>query len=104
MELKEYLSERKYNPSLIDASIRRARAIPRLQALKQVAQPSPNRRPVFAVTYDPRLPDLQAMQRKHWRTMTQDAYLKSVFPEPPLVAFRRQKKHLRFFNQSQITI
>ena len=67
MELEEYLIERKYKPSLIDGSIARARAraIPRLQALKQVAQPSTNRRPVFAVTYDPRLPDLQTRDGRY---------------------------------------
>ena len=31
------------------------------------------------------------MQRRHWRSMTiQDEYLESVFPDPPLVAFKRQ--------------
>jgi hypothetical protein len=65
-ELKEFLIERKYKKSLIDASIRRARAIPRSVALKRVAKPPLNKRPVFSVTYDPRLPDLQALQRKRW--------------------------------------
>ena len=43
------------------------------------------------LTYDPRLPNLQAVQGKHWTSMTQDAYLKSVFRPPPLTAYRRQK-------------
>ena len=38
-EIKEFLIERKYRKSLIDASIRRARAIPRSVALKRVAKP-----------------------------------------------------------------
>ena len=101
-ELKDFLIERKYKPSLIDASIRRARAIPRSQSLKPVAPPLPHRRPVFAVIYDPRLPDLKAMQRKHWRLMTQDSYLKSVFPEPPLVAFRRQRNIADFLIRAKL--
>ena len=83
------LLHRKYKPSLVDAAVRRARAIERVQAMKRVVPPPTSKRPVFAVTYDPRLPDLQSMQRKHRRSMLQDSYLKSVFPEPPLVAFRR---------------
>ena len=43
------------------------------------------------MSYDPRLPSLQNSIAKHWRSMTQDSYLKEVFKEPPLVAFRRQQ-------------
>ena len=43
------------------------------------------------MTYDPRLPAIQAIQAKHWRSMTsQNEHLKNVFPEPPLIAFRKQ--------------
>ena len=34
--------------------------------------------------------------------MTQDAYLKSVFPEPPLVAFRRQKNISDFLIRARL--
>jgi hypothetical protein len=102
-ELRELLIERKYRKSLIDASIRRAKAIPRAQALKYKAQPNiPSKRPIFSVTYDPRLPNLPAMQRKHWRSMTQDQYLESVFPEPPLVAYRRQKNLSDFLIKARL--
>ena len=48
------------------------------------------KRPVFAVHYDPRLPALPSIIKKHWRTMvTNDPYLKEVFPLPPLVAYKR---------------
>ena len=76
-EPRELLIERKYRKSLIDASIRRAKAIPRVQALIYKAQPNiPCKRPIFLVTYDPRL-----------------QYMESVFPEPPLVAYRRQQNY-----------
>ena len=66
------------------------------------ANPPLNKRTVFLVTYDPRLPDLQALQRKHWRYMTEDGYLKSVFPEPPLLAFRRQKNISDFLIRARL--
>ena len=44
------------------------------------------------VSYDPRLPDISSITTRHWRSLvSQEEYLKSVFPEPPLVSFRRQK-------------
>ena len=50
------------------------------------------KRPVFALTYDPRLPNIPNIPAKHWRSMVvQDAYLSEVFIQPPLTAFRRQK-------------
>ena len=87
------LNEREYKDSMIEASIRRARAIPRTQALKRVAKPNHTKRPVFAVTWDPILPNLPRGQGKHWRSMTLSSpYMKEVFPEPPMVAYKRQKK------------
>jgi hypothetical protein len=91
-ELKEMLIERKYKSSLIDAAIRRAKQIPRSEAIKRVAKPKQTKRPVFAVTWDPRLPNLSRVQEKHWRSMvSQDSYLRDAFPEPPLIAYKRQK-------------
>ena len=98
------LEDRKYKPSLVDAAIRRARAIQRAQALKKVVLPPHSKRPIFAVTDDPRLPDLQSLQRKHWRSMIQDQYLKSVFPEPPLIAFRKQKNIADFLIRARLPL
>jgi hypothetical protein len=61
------------------------------------------RRPVFSVTYDPRLPDLPGVQRKHWRSMTiQDEHLENVFPEPPLIAYKRQKNLSDFLIRAKL--
>ena len=48
-------------------------------------------RPVFVIHYDPRLPNVNAIVRKHFRVMTQDPHMKEVFPDPPLIAYRRQR-------------
>ena len=49
-------------------------------------------RPAFVVCYDPRLPSIPKTTTKHWRSLVEeDSYLESVFPEPPLVSYRRQK-------------
>ena len=87
------LLEREYPPGVVDAAIAQARAIPRSVALRRVYRQPTNNRPVFVACYDPRLPSLPKITTKHWISMTgQDSYLESVFPEPPLVSYRRQKK------------
>ena len=83
---------RGYSDRMIDSAIERARTIPRHVALRKVFKKDKDKRPIFVTTYDPRLPNIQNIQAKHWRSMTcQDPYLKEVFKAPPLTAFKRQK-------------
>ena len=65
--------------------------IPRDLAIKKssVIQKQTSR-PVLAITYDPRLPCIPQILKKHWRTMvTVDPHLAEIFPLPPLTAYRR---------------
>ena len=90
-ELKQMFLERNYRPKIIDDAITKARNIPRSIALRKVVKPVLSKRPIAVVSWDPRLPPIDTIQQKHWRAMTLDPYLKQVFPEAPLVAYRRQK-------------
>ena len=104
-ELKSMLLDRNYKSSMIDASIRRARAIPRSRALQKVANSNQTKRPVYAVTWDPRLPNQSKILGKHWRSMTiSSPYMKEVFPEPPLVAYKRQKNISDFLIRAKVPI
>ena len=48
--------------------------------------------PVYFFLFDPRLPSIQTIVTKHWRSMAkQDQHLAECFSEPPLTAFRRPK-------------
>ena len=89
-ELKALLLTRGYRPGCVDAAISKARDITRAEALQKVVRNKAAQRSVFAITYDPRLPSITKVVTKHWRSMTQDPYLKDVFPLPPLVAYKRQ--------------
>ena len=92
LKLKELLENRGYSERTINAAIDRARRIPRQITLRRVIRKQADKRPVFALTYDPRLPPIQSIQAKHWRSMvSQDPYLSEVFAQPPLTAFRRQR-------------
>ena len=90
-ELKELLVSRNYRPSLVDAAIDKARKIPRFMAIrKSQIITKQTTRPVLAITYDPRLPCIPKILKKHWRTMvTVDPHLAEIFPLPPLTAYRR---------------
>ena len=91
-ELKTLLLERDYNERSVDEAINKVKSLPRDMVLKKRHKKKETSRPVLATLYDPRLPALQNIQDKHWRSMkNQDQYLAQVFPEPPLVGFRRQR-------------
>ena len=87
------LIEREYSPRIIDGAVAKARAVPRIEALRKVPRTPPiTNRPTFVVMFDPWLPSISQITKKHWRSMVgQEPYLQSVFPEPQLVAYRRQK-------------
>ena len=70
-------------------AIQKARSIPRKEALKKVYRENTSPRPVFIINFDPRLPSISGIVNKHWRTMVQDPRLKEIFPQPPLVAYKR---------------
>ena len=67
---------------MVDAAIERARNIPRMEAIKKVVKniKKPTR-PVLAITYDPRLPCIPQILKRHWRTMVKsDSHLAETFP------------------------
>ena len=64
-ELKNLLLERNYRPGIINAAIERAKNIPRVETLKKIESESKNQRPVFVITYDPRLPSITNIVKKH---------------------------------------
>ena len=82
-KLKNLLLERDYKHETIDRAIAKAKLIPRTELLKPKPPKKKSSRPVFAVEFDPRLPEIPPSQAKHWRSMVaRDPYLKKVFPEP----------------------
>ena len=84
----------------------KARKIPREEAIKKVTKNlNKPTRPVLAITYDPRLPCIPQILKRHWRTMVKaDPHLAETFPLPPLTAYRRpeniRNKLNRYVDQS----
>ena len=74
------LISRDYKKNLINSAIEKALKIPRSEAIKKVIRDSKGDRVVFSIRYDPRLPSITKIVRKHHRTMIEDdPRLKGVF-------------------------
>ena len=88
-ELKQLLLSRNYRNNIINVAIEKAKNIPRVEALKKVEKAKATHRPVFVVQYDPRLPSITSIVRRHWRSMVnQDPQMRDIFPMAPLVAYK----------------
>jgi hypothetical protein len=75
-ELTQMLLSRNYNKNVVSAAIERVRLLHRYVALENI---------VLAITYHPKLPSIQQILKKHWRTMTSDQKLLKIFPQLPMV-------------------
>ena len=69
IKLKDLLQSRGYSERMIESALDRARGIPRNVALRRVLKKQEDKRPVFALTYDPRLPPIQPSIAKHCLSM-----------------------------------
>ena len=89
-ELKIMLLSRQYRNKSIEAAFDKVRITTREDALKRVVK-TKNDRPVFAVTYHPKLPAIPRIVKKHWKVMTGNSNLKEIFPQPPMIAYKQPK-------------
>ena len=88
-KLKQFLQNRNYSQGLVNFAIKKARYIHRNIALKKVAKLPYSRKKIAVVSLDTRLPSIDSIQRKHLLAMTIDPYMKEVFPEAPIIAYKR---------------
>ena len=73
----------------MNVAVDKARRFPREEALKKVEKKNGQHRPVFVIQYDPRLPSITDITRKHWRSMVnRDPMMQETFPDPLLVAYK----------------
>ena len=102
-ELKDMLLKRGYSQSMVKSAISKARKIPRDIALRKVVKPKHTKRPVAVVSWDPRLPSIDKIQQKHWRSMTLDPYLKDLIAQPPKIANKRQKNIRNYLKRAKLS-
>ena len=87
-QLTTYLLKRGYNRNFVNKQIRRAADIPRQLTLQTKDVNKPKRIP-FITTFNPSLPHISHIIKKHFNLLLSSHRCKSVFQHPPVVAFRR---------------
>ena len=87
-ELRTYLLARGYGNTFLDSQFKRATNISRTEALRTNRHDSTDRLP-FVVTYNPSLPRIPNILRKHFHILLSSKRCREVFKHPPIVAYRR---------------
>ena len=87
-QLTTYLLKRGYNRNLVTKQIQRATDIPRRLAL-QTKDVNKNKRVPFITTFNPSLPHISNIIKRHFHLLLSSNRCKTVFQQLPVVAFRR---------------
>ena len=84
-ELRTYLLAQGYGNTFLDSQFKRATNIFRPEALRTNRHDSNDRLP-FVVTYNPSLPRISNIVRKHFHILLFSKRCREVFKHPPIVA------------------
>ena len=87
-QLTTYLLKRGYNRNFVTKQIQRAADIPRRLTLQTKDANKPTRIP-FITTFNPALPHISNIIKKHYNLLLSSDRYKKAFPHLPVVAFRR---------------
>jgi hypothetical protein len=90
VELTRHFVSRGHDVDHTLEAVERARNTERNEALRYKTKATPVRVP-FVTTYHPDLPQIATILHKHWHFIETNPYLNSLFPEHPVVAFRRPR-------------
>lgn len=82
--------ERAYPSDVVEQAYTKARSIPRNTLLiKNRQRRREQSRPYFVTTYSTLSPRIRRIITKNWSIIQSDAQLRGVFPEPPVLSFKR---------------
>ena len=89
-DLRHHLKRRGYNDKVIESGFSKASEINRNDLL-EYKEKKINKRVPLILTYHPSLEKISGIIRHHWKEIEKSETLAKLFPEPPVVAFRRPK-------------
>ena len=91
-DLSEQLKERGYQKQVTDQAIEKAKHMERQNLLSYKPKPTANKAVLrFVKTYHPDLPKVRGIVDKHWPIIDSSDHLSTVFPQKPIMAYRRPK-------------
>ena len=99
--LKSTLMDRGYKCNYIMKAYDKVVNISRSDALKKVEKKIVIR-PVLPLIYDPRLPNISNILYRFWKVMIKNPRLKKIFPEPPMVCWKRPKNLREFLIKAKL--
>ena len=101
-ELKCSLKSRGYSDKVLENALTRVDKVIRIEALKKVVRPKNTERLIFATTYDPRLPSITTIVKKHYNMCKNDPEFENSFPEMPIVGYRRSKNLGEYLTRAKL--
>ena len=93
-EYKSYLVNQGYPVKLVDNQFLKALTIPRKDLLKQKVRASKKIFP-FVMTFNPMLPNLNYIIKKHLHFLESNPELKELFPKNSIIPSYRRSKNLK---------
>ena len=91
-ELKQMLLNRNYQLKIIEDAFTRTRQISRIEAIKKVTyKKSSDNKVTFVIPFDPRLPKISEITKRHFDLMKNDPLCSKIFKKGVQVAYRRHQ-------------
>lgn len=104
-QIKERFSKRGYKSKEINNAIKSTADITRDQILKGGRKRDKSRKPLVLITkYHKGLTKLPKLIRKHWHLIEKNEEAKSIFPKPPMIAFKRNKNLAEYLTSAKLQI
>ena len=89
-DLRHHLKRRRYNDKVIESGFSKASETNRNDLL-EYKEKKINKRLPLVLTYHPSLENISGIVLHHWTEIDKSETLAKLFPEPPVLAFRRPK-------------
>ena len=90
-ELKQQLRKRGYSGRIIEDQLRKVDVMDRDELLSKRTRTNKTDRVPLVLTFSKLLPDVRAILQKHSKTLYRSDRMRDVFPDAPLLAFRRDR-------------
>ena len=98
----EYFIRQGYNEHKVLEQAKEISLINRDELLTKQPKPKDLQKTIFVTTWHPKLKQLPSILRQNFHNLENDPRLKEVFPEKPMVAFKRKKTIRNFIVRSDI--
>ena len=94
-EYKNYLIARDYKPKVVEKHFSEISNLTRAEARQIKPKQQDNDRILFATTYNPMLPNMRSLIKKHLPVLHSDSGLKNIFPENSICTVFKRNRNLK---------